>query len=233
MNKSTLQIGGYVPLSTVDYPQHLAAVVFCQGCPWKCRYCHNINLNSPKTPGTHDWETIYNALQRRKTLLDAVVFSGGEPTLQKQLIEVIKQTKELGFKIGLHTGGMYPTRLALLLPYIDWIGFDIKSNIDSYSKVTGIKNSGKYIWDSLNLIINAKIPFECRTTIHQDIHDVKSLITLGDTLATKGVSNYFLQICRADNVLDSSLSTSYISKNMKEELHASLNTKFENFDFRD
>ncbi len=233
MSKSALKIGGFVPLSTTDYPKNLAAVVFCQGCPWRCRYCHNISLISSKTPGSHDWEIIYNFLKRRRNLLDAVVFSGGEPSLQKILLDAMKQTKDLGFKIGIHTGGMYPDKLAILLPYIDWIGLDIKTDFNNYSDITCVKNSGKYILDSLNLILEAKTIFECRTTIHKKLHNTRDLIKLGTSLAKKGVLNYALQTCRTIDVLDKSLIQNFIPTTMKNELCNSFNKIFINFTFRD
>ena len=105
----------------------LAAVVFCQGCPWRCGYCHNPGLIPPQ--GEHEvrWESVLEFLQRRRDLLDGVVFSGGEPTLQSGLDDAIRDVRALGFKIGLHTGGMYPQRLESILQRVDWVGMDVKA----------------------------------------------------------------------------------------------------------
>ena len=88
-----------MPFTTVDYPGHLAAVVFCQGCVWRCRYCHNPHLQS-FDGGRWNWEEILSLLAERKNFLEAVVFSGGEPTTQPCLPVAMRAVKDLGFKIG-------------------------------------------------------------------------------------------------------------------------------------
>ncbi|MDD5304810.1 MAG: anaerobic ribonucleoside-triphosphate reductase activating protein, partial [Elusimicrobia bacterium] len=113
------------PLSTTDYPGVLSAVLFLQGCPWRCSYCHNPHLIPADSPPEREWESALAFLRGRVGLLDAVVFSGGEPTLQDGLEDAMREVKAMGFKIGLHTGGAYPERLVALLPLIDWVGLDI------------------------------------------------------------------------------------------------------------
>jgi pyruvate formate lyase activating enzyme len=137
-----LRVGGLTPLSTTDWPGMLAAVVFCQGCPWRCGYCHNPDLIPPR--GEHEivWEEIIALLRRRQGLLDGVVFSGGEPTLQGDLAEAMREVRALGFKIGLHSGGAYPDRLAAVLPLVDWVGLDIKAPFDAYARITAAAGSG-------------------------------------------------------------------------------------------
>jgi pyruvate formate lyase activating enzyme len=80
-----LKVGGFVPLSTTDFPGQLASVVFCQGCPWRCAYCHNPHLQPAPGEALLDWRWIIARLERRRGLIDAVVFSGGEPTAQGAL----------------------------------------------------------------------------------------------------------------------------------------------------
>ena len=113
---ASLAVAGLVPLSTVDWPGKLAAVVFLQGCPWDCGYCQNPDLRDCTTAGTVTWEDVLALLRRRRGLLDGVVFSGGEATRQRALIPAIREVRELGFAVGLHTAGAYPARLADLLP---------------------------------------------------------------------------------------------------------------------
>ena len=119
----TLRVGGLTPLSTTDWPGMLAAVVFCQGCPWRCGYCHNPDLIPARGDHEIPWEDVLAFLRRRQGLLDGVVFSGGEPTAQAGLADAMREVRALGFKIGLHTGGMYPQRLAAVLPLVDWVGW--------------------------------------------------------------------------------------------------------------
>ena len=97
-----LRVGGMVPLTTLDYPGQLACVLFCQGCAWRCRYCHNPQLIPPRGSEEVDWCRVLAFLQRRQDLLDAVVFSGGEPTLQDGLAPAMEEVRQMGFRIGLH-----------------------------------------------------------------------------------------------------------------------------------
>ena len=99
---NALRVGGFVPFTATDYPDALAAVVFCQGCPWRCGYCHNPHLISAQGDDERDFERILDWLATRRGLLDAVVFSGGEPTAQAELTEAIAAVRALGFRIGLH-----------------------------------------------------------------------------------------------------------------------------------
>jgi len=103
-----LKIGGVIPFTTIDYPGHLAAVLFCQGCPWRCGYCHNQELLDETAPAKFSWDEVLAFLERRRELLDAVVFSGGEPTMQPGLLQAIGTVKSMGFLAGLHTGGAFP-----------------------------------------------------------------------------------------------------------------------------
>ena len=85
----TLRIGGITPLTTIDFPGRLAAVLYCQGCPWRCSYCHNPELLDATTPAEMDWPQVLAFLRKRQGLLDGVVFSGGEPTLQAGLPQAL------------------------------------------------------------------------------------------------------------------------------------------------
>ncbi len=134
-----LRVGGFVPFTLTDYPDALAAVVFCQGCPWRCGV---LPQPAPASPARGDDERefarILDWLGTRRGLLDAVVFSGGEPTAQAGLADAIAAVHALGFKIGLHTGGAYPRRLAAVLPQVDWVGLDVKAPQAEYAGVTGV-----------------------------------------------------------------------------------------------
>ena len=123
----SLQVGGLTPFTSIDYPGQLAAVVFVQGCPWRCGYCHNPHLQPRGQPAGPRWGEVLAFLRQRAGLLDAVVFSGGEPTLDPALPQAIAEVRALGFKVGLHSAGIYPQRLQAVLPLVDWVGLDIKA----------------------------------------------------------------------------------------------------------
>ena len=188
-----LRVGGFTPLSLSDWPGQLAAVVFCQGCPWRCGYCHNPHLIPPRAATSLEWNDVLAFLERRRGLLDAVVFSGGEPTLQPGITRALKQVKALGFKLGLHTAGAYPRRLAELLPAVDWVAMDIKASFADYAATTGVAESGTPALESVRLILASGVTHEFRTTVHPDLLPAAHLAALAGSLAQLGVRHYALQ----------------------------------------
>jgi pyruvate formate lyase activating enzyme len=186
-----------VPLTSIDFPGHLAAVLFCQGCPWHCRYCHNPHLLPTDVPGKLAWAEVMPFLQERVGFLDGVVFSGGEPLLQPRLLDAILQVKTLGFKVALHTAGIIPARLAKVLPYVDWVGLDIKAPFDAYKRVTGLAGSGFKAEESLDLLLAAKhVDYEIRTTVDSSLLSKEEVEMLTEALAKRGVKQHVLQACR-------------------------------------
>ncbi len=147
-----LAIAGLVPLSSVDWPDHLVATVFCQGCPWRCPYCQNAAILDPRTPGILPWLDVEELLVRRRGLLDGVVFTGGEALRQAAIVPAMERVRELGLGVGLHTAGAYPHRLAEVLDLVDWVGLDIKAEPGDYREAAGFA-AGMKAWDSLKLVL--------------------------------------------------------------------------------
>lgn len=193
-----IRIGGMTPMTSIDFPGRLAAVLYLQGCPWRCGYCHNPELLPARGQGEIAWTQVEAFLHRRIGLLDAVVFSGGEPTSQAALPEAIARVKALGYQVGLHTGGMYPTRLCQLLPQLDWIGLDIKAPDDHYDAVTGRCNSARPVGESLQAVLASGVAHECRTTWHPGLFPLPALYGLAERLAARGVRHWALQECREE-----------------------------------
>lgn len=112
-----LVVGGLTPFTTIDFPGRLAAVVFCQGCPWRCGYCHNPHLlpRREAPDGELSWQALVRWLESRHGLLDGVVFSGGEPLLQRTLYDAVATVRQIGFAAALHTGGAYPNEMGAAL----------------------------------------------------------------------------------------------------------------------
>ena len=160
-----LKIGGLTPFTTIDYPDHLAAVIFCQGCPWRCGYCHNRNLLDADVPGDLCWDKVMTFLESRSGLLDAVVFSGGEPTLQPYLTEAVQAVRERGFLVGLHTAGAFPETLRETLPFLDWVGMDLKAPFSEYERITGVPGSGDNARESALLVRESGVAHQFRTTL--------------------------------------------------------------------
>lgn len=190
-----LSIGGLTPLTTIDFPGHLAAVVFCQGCAWRCPYCHNPHL-LPIAHDGRDWQMLQAFLEPRRGLLDGVVFSGGEPLFQPRLADAMGGVKSMGFKVALHTAGTHPKRLRRLLPLLDWVGLDIKTSFEHYPQLTGITGSGAKAEESLRLLLESGINHEIRTTADPHLFSCKTLLELAEELAGFGVTHYVLQPCR-------------------------------------
>ncbi len=195
-NADPLRVGGMTALTTIDFPGRLAAVVFCQGCPWRCGYCHNQALLAAAAPPAIAWADVLDFLQARQGLLDGVVFSGGEPTLQAGLPGAIEDVRARGFQVALHTAGMYPDRLAAILPRLDWIGLDLKAPLHRYDSVTRVPGSGERAWASLRRWLASGVAGECRTTWHAGLFGVAELHALAERIAALGVTHWALQECR-------------------------------------
>jgi pyruvate formate lyase activating enzyme len=197
MNEArSLRVGGLVPLSTTDFPDHLSGVIFCQGCAWRCAYCHNPHLLPRRGTDKMEWEGVLAFLERRRGLLDAVVFSGGEPTLQHALPAAIREVSAMGYKVGMHTAGISPRRLCEVLPLLNWVGMDIKASFNDYASVTGIAGSGERARECMELIIASGIDHEFRTTVQPSLLPAPQLLALARELAALGVRHYVLQECR-------------------------------------
>ncbi|MCU7924268.1 MAG: anaerobic ribonucleoside-triphosphate reductase activating protein [Candidatus Thiodiazotropha sp. (ex Dulcina madagascariensis)] len=202
MPRPALQVGGLTPATTLDYPGRLSAVVFCQGCPLSCRYCHNADLLPRRGRSMTPWPEILKFLKSRQGLLEAVVFSGGEPTLQRALPDAIAEVRAMGFLIGLHTAGIYPKRLARILPDLDWVGLDIKALPDDYEALTGVAGSGIPAWQSLRLLIGSGLSHQIRTTWHGSFMPREKRERLLDALTSLGSVNHVWQPCRTDPYID-------------------------------
>ncbi|AZC51192.1 MULTISPECIES: anaerobic ribonucleoside-triphosphate reductase activating protein [Pseudomonas] len=200
-----MRVGGMVPLTTLDYPGLLACVLFCQGCAWRCRYCHNPQLIPPRGSEELDWCRVLSFLQRRQDLLDAVVFSGGEPTLQDGLPGAMDEVRAMGFRIGLHSAGIKPAAFARAVAGADWVGFDVKALAEDAPMLTGVPGSGKANWRSLELLLASGVDYECRTTVHWHLLQPARLLLLGQRLQALGVKRFAVQMVRTARMLDPQL----------------------------
>jgi pyruvate formate lyase activating enzyme len=193
--RQALAVGGVTPFSTIDFPGKLAAVVFCQGCPWRCAYCHNPHLLPSRQPTTRPWKALASWLESRRGLLEGVVFSGGEPLLQRRLGDAVGEVRAMGFATALHTAGAYPQRLRSLLPLIDWIGFDVKAPFDGYRAITGC-DGGETAKQSLAMVLASGTPCEVRCTVDERRLEDDALCRMADQLASMGVDRLLLQTRR-------------------------------------
>jgi pyruvate formate lyase activating enzyme len=222
-----LRVGGLTPLSTTDWPGMLAAVVFCQGCPWRCGYCHNPDLIPARGKHEIPWQDVMALLRRRQGLLDGVVFSGGEPTLQRDLVEAMREVRALGFKIGLHSGGAYPDKLAAVLPLVDWVGLDIKAPFADYARITAAAGSGERARESLEQVLAAGVEHEIRTTVHPALLADAEVVDIAHGLSARGVKRYVVQAFRRQGCRDESLCQGTLRAYPLAELQAKVAGLFE------
>ena len=186
-----MKIGGLNKLTTQDFPEHLACIIFTKGCNFNCSYCYNRDLVDNKAE-TIDEDYVMAYLYKRRKILDGVVISGGEPTIWDDLIPFIKKVKEFKLDIKLDTNGYNPTMLKEILDnnLVDYIAMDIKAIPDKYMKVINKKIDFNKILESIDLIKKSNIKYEFRTTIMKGVHDKKDIIKI---LKLIGDSKLYLQ----------------------------------------
>lgn len=201
-----MKISGFQKLTLLDYPGHLACLIFTTGCNFRCPYCYNSEMVDPKKiKAYHDFvpeNEIFEHLAKRKKLLDGVVLSGGEPTLQADLEDFIRRIKEMGFLVKLDTNGARPEVLKKLYQkkMLDFVAMDLKSSLSKYPKVTRVKVDPQKIQKSIELIMNSKIPYEFRTTVLPCFHNKTEIEKMAKVI--KGAENYFLQQFLPKKTLD-------------------------------
>lgn len=170
-----MKITSLLKLSTIDYPGVLSAVIFTSGCNLRCSYCHNKELIDGKAP-LIDNADVFDFLNKRRNMLDGLVITGGEPTVQKNLMSFLKDVKNIGYKIKLDTNGTKPDILEKALPYVDYVAMDYKAPVELFDKICKAAFHGK-VYESLRILANSSIPWEIRTTLAPEITpDVLTLI---------------------------------------------------------
>ncbi len=184
---------GWEKLSLVDYDNNLSTILFCEGCNFRCPFCHNSSLVLFKN-NKIDFNEILAYLKERKRMLDAVVISGGEPTLMNDLIEKCKIIKELGYKIKLDTNGTNPKVIKYLIDndLVDHIAMDIKGSFSNYHEIVGLpKVNLENIKESINILKTSGISYEFRTTLVKEFHDEEKIKEMKEIV--KGAKKMYLQ----------------------------------------
>lgn len=191
-----MNIAGIQHFSLLDYPGKMSAIIFTQGCPFRCTYCHNQELQ-PVSAGNISFEEVLEFLGTRVGLLEGVVFSGGEPLLQYDLYDAMVQVKNLGFDIGLHTSGAIPSQFEKVLPVVNWVGFDIKTTFNNYEQITRIPNSGRLAQSSFMKLLNFRdsVDFEIRTTVDNRYIKFEDLEKIAEFLKENDIHEWVLQQC--------------------------------------
>ena len=189
-----MKIGYVQKTSFIDFPGKISAVVFMQGCNFRCPYCHNPELVDPDRYGDIIFMgDVYSYLEKRRGKLDAVVITGGEPTLQSGLIGFMHRVKSMGYLVKLDTNGSRPKVIqeALTNNLLDYLAMDIKAPWDKYSHVAGSLVNITHIKKSIEMIIASDIAYEFRTTLVNSLLDSGDVLKIAKTI--KDAKLYVLQ----------------------------------------
>ncbi len=199
-----MKIAALVKCSLVDYPDRIAAVVFAPGCNLRCFYCHNQQLiNASTAPICTTRQEIRAWLRSRQGVLDAVVVSGGEPTLQPDALGFMNEVKQLGFLVKLDTNGTQPDVLASLIGegVLDYVAMDIKAPLEKYDEVCGVSVDHSAIDRSIDLLMKGSLDYEFRTTVIPQFTR-QDILAIGNRI--KGARTYVVQKCRIEQPVHAS-----------------------------
>jgi pyruvate formate lyase activating enzyme len=203
-----MMIGGMQKVSLIDFPGKISTVVFTQGCNFRCEFCHNPSLVLPEMFNhVIDEGEVLSFLESRKGLIDGVVLSGGEPTIQIGLCQFIEKTKKMGFLVKLDTNGTNPDLLSDLYSknLLDYVAMDIKHTLGKYSTIVGKSVDIQKIQQSISIIMNSGVGYEFRTTTVPKFHsvdDIKQIAKLID-----GANCFVLQEFVPDHAINRNLSS--------------------------
>jgi pyruvate formate lyase activating enzyme len=201
-----MKIGALQKVSLIDYPGEICAIVFTQGCNFRCPYCHNPELVNPEMYGECLLEEeIFSFLAKRKGKIDAVSITGGEPTIQNDLIDFVKRVRKTGYSIKIDTNGSQPEVIEKLISMklLDYIAMDIKSPAGKFKSITKSDISYHKITQTIELIMKSGIPYEFRTTVLKRLLDENDIVNIAHSIRTARL--YILQQFVPSKVLDRGL----------------------------
>lgn len=187
----------------IDYPGKVACTVFTAGCNFRCGYCHNPELQNIRNLKSQiNQGDFLNFLSLKKGKLDGVVITGGEPTIHRDLEELIVNIKDLGFLVKLDTQGSNPDILEILLSknLLDYVAMDVKVPIHRYYEFSKQIDIHTRIKSSIKLLLNSNIDYEFRTTIVKEDLSPTDILEIGNSI--KGARKYFLQKFKPTKTLD-------------------------------
>lgn len=208
-----MTIHGLQKLTLVDYPGKCACILFTGACNFRCPFCQNgsLVLNPAGEPVIPDGE-IFSFLTKRRRMLDGVVVTGGEPTINADLIPFLGRIKELGYFVKLDTNGYLPSVLkeAVESGYVDYVAMDIKTSLDEYSLLSGVDTDTTRIKESIDFLLGGTVDYEFRTTVVNELHHRENFEKIGETI--KGAKRYFLQsFVPSEDTISKSFTTPALS----------------------
>ncbi len=201
-----MEIAGYIKTSLIEWPGKISSVIFVPGCNFRCPFCHNADLVSRKGFTQIPEKLIFADLKSRKKWIDAVVVTGGEPTLQADLSRFLSRIRRMGLMTMVHTNGTKPEVIEKLIKkkLVDYWAMDLKGDPENYGRYVGnIKYQISNIKTSMQLIANSGVDYEFRTTVVPALHNLENLIKLARQIGTISENcHWFLQQFRPINCVD-------------------------------
>ncbi len=208
---TSLRFGGWQKHSLIDYPGKIACVLFMEHCNFACPYCHNPELATGRVPEDSklDLETVFDLLAARRSFLEGVVITGGEPTLSRHLPALCLALKTMGYPVKLDTNGSRPAVLASLLNagLVDYVAMDVKTDPQYYPKFICSDNYAEAVVDSIRLIMNAGVDYEFRTTVVYPLVDETVIGAIAKAIA--GAKRYVLQAFKPERLLSPAFFSSH------------------------
>lgn len=195
-----LRIAAWQPASMLDWPGRIAATVFVSGCPFRCPYCHNPDLVAPGP--AQDSTPLLELLAGRRGWIDGVAITGGEPTADPGLVELLAALRDMGLPVKLDTNGSRPEVLERILEerLVEMVALDVKTVPERYDALTGIAGSGQAVARSVDLIISSGVRHELRTTAWPGALTIEDFPRIARALA--GGERYVIQQFRPERTLD-------------------------------
>lgn len=193
--EDSMTIHGFQKMTLLDFPGKVACIVFTAGCNLRCPFCHNAPLVTRTDPADRiDEDEVFAYLKKRQGIVDGVVITGGEPTLQKDLDDFIRRVRALGYAVKLDTNGTRPDVLAALLDegLVDYVAMDIKNCPDRYAETVGIEGFDLApVRRSIELLRQSGVEYEFRTTVADELHTPQDIGVLAAWIAH--APRYFIQ----------------------------------------
>ncbi len=181
-----MKIAGLQPVSLLDFPGRVAAIVFTQGCPLRCVYCHNPELLAVRDGPCIEADAALERIGARRLFLDGVVVTGGEPTIHPDLPEFLASIKAIGLETKLDTNGVHPRMLERILKegLVDYVAMDVKHVWERYPAAVGRGSPriAENCAETMSLLRASGVPCEFRTTVYPAIHDADDLLAIAEHL---------------------------------------------------
>ncbi|MCF0108594.1 MAG: anaerobic ribonucleoside-triphosphate reductase activating protein [Erysipelotrichaceae bacterium] len=189
-----MKIQGLQKMTLLDFPGKVACTIFLGGCDFRCPFCHNSDILTMDAEALLDDQELLKFLEKRKGLLEGVAITGGEPLLRRDIDELLKNIKALGYMVKLDTNGNHPDVLKRIVEagLVDYIAMDIKNSPDKYAMTIGYEEFDlSKVMESKEFLLSGKVDYEFRTTVVKELHDEESFKEIGPWI--KGAKRYFLQ----------------------------------------